>query len=58
METKKEKTLEIRFEHPNPPGRLEQLLRKLLRTGKPSWNPWKTKSGSLRILQKNKATNW
>lgn len=26
--------------------------------GKPSWNPWKTKSGSLRILQKNKATNW
>ena len=31
VETKKEETLEIRFEDPNPPGRLEQLLRKLLR---------------------------
>ena len=31
VETKKEETLEILFEDPNPPGRLEQLLRKLLR---------------------------
>ncbi len=31
METKKDKTLEIRFEDPNPPDRLEQLLCKLLR---------------------------
>ena len=31
VETKKEKTKEIRFEDPNTPGRLEQQLRKHLR---------------------------
>lgn len=35
MEEKSERTFEIRFEDPNPPGRLEQQLRRILKGERP-----------------------